>query len=388
MWAGKHWWSISWCFRPGITPFEHPCESKDLSCFPTVALIIADLCVSTEVLQRHCMSIDIGNRHFQAIKNWACSLQTWYFPYVTGRSTLHFTLFLHAPSHFQSEITSLHELHLLHLFSKVEEMVKEVYDWESELQRLVQVDGINSASKGVPEMVVEDGPLISFNAYDRRYGASGLYAGACCCSGGPCILFLVSPVCGLELSTSGPLVNCNSKVWSFCVWSGQDRLLAGAIIAERIRSAVRMELGYTCSVVDMRHSLAFPLTCVEACLLLSLPFLFSILVWLWVLMGWQGIATNKLLAKIASAKNKPDRQTLVGCRPSTCSFPQSYVQLASILCGICKSLLYLEVGSNCSNALFVMLWSLFRVMVLYTKTDHLGAQKIILLSCTCLIRVE
>lgn len=101
---------------------------------------------------------------------------------------------MHAPSHFQSEITGLHELHLLHLFSKVEEMVKEVYDWESELQRLVQVDGINSASKGVPEMVVEDGPLISFNAYDRRYGASGLYAGACCCSVGPCILFLVSPV--------------------------------------------------------------------------------------------------------------------------------------------------------------------------------------------------
>ncbi|CAK9270660.1 unnamed protein product [Sphagnum jensenii] len=54
--------------------------------------------------------------------------------------------------------------------------------------------------------------------------------------------------------------------------SDQDRLLAGAIIAERIRSAVRMELGYTCSV---------------------------------------GIATNKLLAKIASAKNKPDRQTLI-----------------------------------------------------------------------------
>jgi hypothetical protein len=150
-------------------------------------------------------------------------------------------------------------------------------------------------------------------------------------------------------------------VWSFCVWSGQDRLLAGAIIAERIRSAVRMELGYTCSVVDMLHSLAFPMTCVEACLLLSLVFLFSILVWLWVLMGWQGIATNKLLAKIASAKNKPDRQTLVGCsflwpQIQHLSFPQSYVQLASILGGICKSLLYLEVGSNCSNALFVMLW--------------------------------
>jgi hypothetical protein len=84
--------------------------------------------------------------------------------------------------------------YIFYLFSKVEEMVKEVYDWESELQRLVQVDGINGASKGVPEMVVEDGPLISFNAYDRRYRASGLYAGACCCSVGPCILFLVSPV--------------------------------------------------------------------------------------------------------------------------------------------------------------------------------------------------
>jgi hypothetical protein len=58
--------------------------------------------------------------------------------------------------------------YIFYLFSKVEEMVKEVYDWESELQRLVQVDGINGASKGVPEMVVEDGPLISFNAYDRR----------------------------------------------------------------------------------------------------------------------------------------------------------------------------------------------------------------------------
>jgi hypothetical protein len=119
---------------------------------------------------------------------------------------LHFTLFLHAPNHFQSEITGLLDLNLLHLFSKVEEMVKEDYDWESELQRLVQVDGINGASKGVPEMVVEDGPLISFNAYDRR-------------------------------------------------------LLAGAIIAERIRSAVRMELGYTCSVVDMLHSGISPDMC-------------------------------------------------------------------------------------------------------------------------------
>lgn len=140
-------------------------------------------------------------------------------------------------------------------------------------------------------------------------------------------------LCGLELSSSGPLVICNSKVWSFCVWSGQDRLLAGAIIAERIRSAVRMELGYTCSVVDMLHSLAFPLTCVEACLVLSFLFLFSILVWLWVLMGWQGIATNKLLAKIASAKNKPDRQTLVGC-----SFLWSQIQHLSfptILCAAC-----------------------------------------------------
>jgi DNA polymerase eta len=121
----------------------------------------------------------------------------------------------------------------LDVSDQVEEMVKEVYDWESELQRLVQVDGINGASKGVPEMVVEDGPLISFNAYDRR-------------------------------------------------------LLAGAIIAERIRSAVRMELGYTCSV---------------------------------------GIATNKLLAKIASAKNKPDRQTLVGC-----SFLGLHLSFPTILC--------------------------------------------------------
>lgn len=33
----------------------------------------------------------------------------------------------------------------------------------------------------------------------------------------------------------------------------------------------------------------------------------------------QGIASNKLLAKIASAKNKPDRQTLVGFRePPMC----------------------------------------------------------------------
>ncbi|KAI5067385.1 hypothetical protein GOP47_0017913 [Adiantum capillus-veneris] len=50
------------------------------------------------------------------------------------------------------------------------------------------------------------------------------------------------------------------------------RLLAGAIVAEQIRNDVRSKLGYTCSV---------------------------------------GIATNKLLAKIASARNKPDQQTLV-----------------------------------------------------------------------------
>ncbi|CAM6090320.1 unnamed protein product [Calypogeia fissa] len=61
----------------------------------------------------------------------------------------------------------------------------------------------------------------------------------------------------------GPLVPFNSY---------DRRMLAGAIIADQIRACVRNELGYTCSV---------------------------------------GIATNKLLAKIASAKNKPDRQTVI-----------------------------------------------------------------------------
>ncbi|KAL3690645.1 hypothetical protein R1sor_004296 [Riccia sorocarpa] len=99
----------------------------------------------------------------------------------------------------------------LDVTTEVEKMMSQECNWEQELQRLICDQG-----KG-PEMIVMEGPLVPFNSYDRR-------------------------------------------------------MLAGAVIAEKIRSAVRNELGYTCSV---------------------------------------GIATNKLLAKIASAKNKPDKQTLI-----------------------------------------------------------------------------
>ncbi|OAE30486.1 hypothetical protein AXG93_3902s1030 [Marchantia polymorpha subsp. ruderalis] len=99
----------------------------------------------------------------------------------------------------------------LDVTSRVEKMMIQGCNWDQELHRL-----IGNQEEG-SEMIVLDGPLVPFNSYDRR-------------------------------------------------------MLAGAIIAEKIRAAVRSELGYTCSV---------------------------------------GIATNKLLAKIASAKNKPDKQTLV-----------------------------------------------------------------------------
>ncbi|KAL2623530.1 hypothetical protein R1flu_003735 [Riccia fluitans] len=99
----------------------------------------------------------------------------------------------------------------LDVTARVEKMMNQECNWDQELQRLLCDQG-----KG-PEMIVIEGPLVPFNSYDRR-------------------------------------------------------MLAGAVIAEKIRSAVRNELGYTCSV---------------------------------------GIATNKLLAKIASAKNKPDKQTLI-----------------------------------------------------------------------------
>ncbi|KAG0625135.1 hypothetical protein M758_2G030400 [Ceratodon purpureus] len=100
----------------------------------------------------------------------------------------------------------------------VEEMLEKDIDWEGELLRLLEpASGSERTSKGVPVMLIEGGSLAVYNAYDRR-------------------------------------------------------LLAGAIIADQMRAAVRNELGYTISV---------------------------------------GIASNKLLAKIASAKNKPDRQTLI-----------------------------------------------------------------------------
>lgn len=58
----------------------------------------------------------------------------------------------------------------------------------------------------------------------------------------------------------------------------QEQLLAvGAVIATEIRDAIRSELQFTCST---------------------------------------GIATNKLLAKLASPLNKPDGQTVRCCSPS------------------------------------------------------------------------
>ncbi|KAG6541300.1 hypothetical protein Mapa_017353 [Marchantia paleacea] len=118
----------------------------------------------------------------------------------------------------------------LDVTSRVEKMMIQGCNWDQELHRL-----IGNQEEG-SETIVLDGPLVTFNSYDRR-------------------------------------------------------MLAGAIIAEKIRAAVRNELGYTCSV---------------------------------------GIATNKLLAKIASAKNKPDKQTLVPPRAVPClmqSMPLRKVKL-------------------------------------------------------------
>lgn len=103
---------------------------------------------------------------------------------------------------------------------QVETLVEQGCNWDNELRRLLGDQRMTErllSSEEKPGMVVEKGSLKTSDAVDRR-------------------------------------------------------LLAGAVIAERIRVDVRTKLGYTCSV---------------------------------------GIATNKLLAKIASARNKPDQQTLI-----------------------------------------------------------------------------
>ncbi|KAJ7552061.1 hypothetical protein O6H91_06G040100 [Diphasiastrum complanatum] len=118
-----------------------------------------------------------------------------------------------------SEKASIDEVYL-DVTDQVEEMVEKECNWDTELQRLLSSTSGESAtldSSKKSDMIVEIGPLLLDDQNDKR-------------------------------------------------------LLAGAIIAEKIRSTVRSELGYTCSV---------------------------------------GIATNKLLAKIASARNKPDHQTLI-----------------------------------------------------------------------------
>ncbi|GIL82915.1 hypothetical protein Vretimale_8420 [Volvox reticuliferus] len=92
---------------------------------------------------------------------------------------------------------------------------------------------------------------------------AGAGAGVVCGSLSAELLAEARRVCEASVVLGGPL-DLRSDT--------DRRLLAGAIIALRMRRAVRSELDFTCSA---------------------------------------GVATNKLLAKVGSARNKPDKQTVV-----------------------------------------------------------------------------